>query len=95
LIDLYNQIQIIIYGNQEKYDYECSGSGIGKNIIDFSIIMAKDKPLPYELTELFFDKIDLKYQVKIQKRPRFIEIKNKQIELCEKNEDRYCLSIFI
>lgn len=72
LIDLYDKLQLLVYGNQEKYGYECSGSGIGFNQIDFSIIMPKGVLIPQELTALFFDDIDYEFKVECKRKPKGI-----------------------
>lgn len=67
LIELYSRIQILIDDNQEKYNYECYGSGIGQNAFDFSIAVKKNNPLPTELLALFFIKIENKFKITCKK----------------------------
>lgn len=56
LIDLYSKIQMLVYNNQKKYKYKCSGSGMGENDINFNIVLPQGKKLPEQLTSLFFEK---------------------------------------
>lgn len=67
LIELYSKIQLLVYGNEKKYNYECSGSGIGENMIDFTIIVAAGKLVPKEIGSLFFEKIDCDFKVSCKK----------------------------
>jgi len=93
LIELYQRLSIIIDDNQKKYGYECSGSGIGGDSIDFSIIVPRDSPLPEKLTNLFYCNIGVKYKVTCEKTPRIIEIFGKKVQLLKENEDRYTFEI--
>lgn len=84
LIELYSRLQLVVYGNQQKWGYECSGSSIGGGSIDFSIVMTKGKQIPEKLTNLFFNNIDLDYQVECIKIPNGIY---------KDNEDAYSFNI--
>ena len=67
LIELYERLSLIVYDNQEKYNYECSGSGIGQGAIDFTIVFKKGQQMPKYLNDLFFNNIDHQFKVECKK----------------------------
>ena len=65
--DLYRRIDLLLHENKEKLVYNYSGCGMGKGFMDFRIQVKKPNELPKELTDLFFNNIDLNYKVECQK----------------------------
>lgn len=86
LIDLYSRISLVVYENEDKYGYECIGSGIGNNTMDFSIRMPKGHPLPEDLSLIFFNKIDTRFKVTCSK------VEPKHSNYSEK-EDQYSFKV--